>query len=380
MVSLDRSFTGATFNPSTLRLLPVVRAPPARGSLTAHTCLFQKVKSIMKQLLLTLSLCCFTFAVQAQAPIDNPQGALQGANHYTFRVGDIEITSLSDGTVPQDLHTLLHDTTDQKTDALLHDAFLSNPVETSINAFLFRDAGRVVLVDTGAGDFFGPGYGGKLLESLASVHVSPNQITDVLLTHAHDDHMGGLVRNGQLVFPHAIVHLSAPDLAFFLDRSNSARAHYAMSYFDQAYTALKPEQDAGKIVPFHSGEEVVPGVEAVIHPGHTPGSTFYILRSHGQSITFIGDIIHVAAVQAPAPEITIAYDVDPAKAATVRETSFAEFARDRTLVAVPHLPFPGVGHLKANGDGYTWVPILYENRDIGRDATFMDPHKNGDKP
>jgi len=245
---------------------------------------------------------------------------------------------------------------------------------------LFRDAERVVLVDTGAGDFFGPGYGGKLLESLASIHVSPNQVTDVLLTHAHDDHMGGLVHNGQLVFPHAIVHLSAPDLAFFMDRSNSAKAHYAMSYFDRAYTALKPEEDAGKLVTFHSGEEVLPGVEAVIHPGHTPGSTFYILRSHVQTIIFVGDMIHVAAVQAPDPKITIAYDVDPAKAAAVRETAFAEFARDRTLIAVPHLSFPGVGHIKTSGDGFTWVPIPYENRDFSKDATFLDPHKNGDKP
>lgn len=334
----------------------------------------------MKQLLLSFGMCCFAFAGLAQTMIDNPQGALQGADHYTFRVGDIEITSLSDGTVPQDLHVLLHNTTNEKTDALLHDAFLSNPVEASINAFLFRDAGRVVLVDTGSGDFFGLGYGGKLLERLASIHMSPNQITDVLLTHAHDDHMGGLVHNGQLVFPQAIVHLSAPDLAFFLDRSNAEKAHYAISYFDQAYTALKPEQDAGKIVPFHSGEEVVLGVEAVIHPGHTPGSTFYILRSRGQSIIFVGDIIHVAAVQAPDPKITIAYDVDPAKAAAVREASFAEFAKDRTLIAVPHLPFPGVGQVKATGDGYSWFPVLYENRDFSKHTTYMDHHKNGDKP
>jgi glyoxylase-like metal-dependent hydrolase (beta-lactamase superfamily II) len=337
-----------------------------------------KIAPVLKAFLLSLSLSAT--ATLAQSATENPEGALQGADHYTFRVGDIEITSLSDGSVPQDLHVLLHNTTDQKTDALLHVAFLSNPVEASINAFLFQDAGHTVLVDTGAGDFFGPGYGGKLLESLASVHVSPNEITDVLLTHAHDDHMGGLVHNGHLVFPHAIVHLSAPDLAFFLNRSNSAKAHYAMSYFDQAFAALKPEQDAGKIKPFHSGEEIVPGVKAVIHPGHTPGSTFYILRSHGQSITFVGDIVHIAAVQMPDPKITIAYDVDPGKAAEVRQMSFAEFARDRTLIAVPHLPFPGVGHVKANGDGYAWIPILYVNRDTNSKAMFMDPHKNGDKP
>jgi glyoxylase-like metal-dependent hydrolase (beta-lactamase superfamily II) len=344
-------------------------------------CPFQIGSEIqMKTLVFVHGLLCLAVTATAQNSGGNPKGALQGPDHYSFRVGDIEITSLSDGTVPQDLHALLHNTTDAKTDALLHDAFLANPVEASINAFLFHDAGHTVLVDTGSGDFFGPGYGGKLLESLASIHVSPDQITDVLLTHAHDDHMGGLVHNGNLVFPRAIVHLSAPDLAFFMDRSNSAKAHYAMSYFDQAFTALKPELNAGKIVTFHSEEEVLPGVEAVIHPGHTPGSTFYILHSHGESITFTGDIIHVAAVQAPDPEITIAYDVDPAKAALVREEALAQFAKERTLVAVPHLPFPGVGHFRKNGEGYTWVPILYQNRDFRKDQTFMDPHRNGDRP
>ena len=333
-----------------------------------------------KALMLAGSIFCFAAVSSGQSPAANPQGTLQGSDHYTFRVGDIDVTSLSDGTVPQDLHVLLHNTTVVHTDQLLYDTFLSNPTEASINAFFFKTAGKVVLVDTGAGDFFGPGFGGKLLESLASIHVSASDITDVLLTHAHDDHMGGLVHNGQLVFPNAVVHLSAADLAFFLDRSNAAKAHYAMSYFDQAFTALKPEREAGKIRTFQSGEQIIPGVWATVHPGHTPGSTFYELRSHGQSIIFVGDIVHCAAVQLPDPNVTIAYDEDPVKATAVRRDALASFAKDRTLIAVPHLPFPGVGHIKRSGKGYEWVPVLYENRDFASSATFKDPHKNGDKP
>ena len=140
----------------------------------------------METWLLSFGLCCAVLTAQAQDAMPNPKGALQGPDHYTFRVGDIEITSLWDGTVPQDLQTLLTNTTNQKTDTLLHDDFLSNPVEALINAFLFRDAGHTALVDTGSGDYFGPTYGGKLLESLASIHVSPDQITDVLLTHAQE--------------------------------------------------------------------------------------------------------------------------------------------------------------------------------------------------
>jgi glyoxylase-like metal-dependent hydrolase (beta-lactamase superfamily II) len=330
----------------------------------------KKTAPALKAILLTLTLSAAT--VFAQDSAGTLHGPLQGADHYTFRVGDIDVTALSDGTVPQDLHALLRNTTAQKTDALLHDAFLSNPAEVSITAFLFRDAGHTVLVDTGAGELFGPGYGAKLVESLASIQVSPADITDVLITHAHSDHMGGLIHDGQLVFPNAIVHLAAADLNFFLDRSNAEKTKYPVSYFDQAISVFKPEQAADKIKAFSSDGEVLPDVEAVIHPGHTPGSSFYILHSHGQSVTFIGDIVHVAAVQAPDPEITITYDVDPVKAAAVRKVAFAEFAKDRTLIASPHLPFPGVGHLKANGKGYIWMPLVYRNRASGGDEVSSD--------
>jgi glyoxylase-like metal-dependent hydrolase (beta-lactamase superfamily II) len=97
-------------------------------------------------------------------------------------------------------------------------------------------------------------------------------------------------------------------------------------------------------------------------PGHTPGSAFYTVESGGQQIVFVGDIIHVGEVQFPEPAITITYDVDRKQAAQVREAAFATFAHDGTLIAIPHIPFPGVGHIRAAGTGYEWVPIVYGNR------------------
>ena len=316
---------------------------------------------------------------QAQQKLQLPGLAVQGPDHYTFSVGDAQVTTLSDGSVPQDLHVLLRHTTAEKTDELLAHGFLSNPVEASLNAFLIRMGSRRILVDTGAGEFFGKGFGDKLVASLQSVGVEPEQITDVLLTHAHDDHMGGLVHNGKLTFVNATVYLSQADLAFFMDSGNAQRTGYAMSYFDQAATALKPCLAAGKIKTFATNEEIFPGLTAEVHPGHTPGSTFYTLRSHNHELVFAGDIIHVAAVQAPSPEITITYDVDPAKAAAVREEALAYFAAHGTLVAIPHLSFPGVGHFRRAGTGFEWIPVAYANRDPGSDGSFADPHKSGDR-
>lgn len=288
--------------------------------------------------------------------------ALQGADFFRFRLGDITVTALSDGTVPQDLHALLRNTTPQQTDQQLSEAFLQNPVEASINAFLFPLGNRLVLVDTGAGELFGRGNGGKLVESLAAAGYRPEQVTDILLTHIHTDHSGGLVRDGERTFPKAILHAGEPDLAFFLDSRNAAASGYDSKYFYEAIETVKPYVEAGKVASFSGRSEILPGLVAEIHSGHTPGSAFYTLTNGREQITFIGDIIHVAAIQFPHPEVTIVYDVSPAEAAITRSKAFAAFADERTLVAAPHLPFPGIGHLRRAEVGYDWVPVEYGNR------------------
>ncbi|SEN14004.1 MBL fold metallo-hydrolase [Halomonas caseinilytica] len=302
------------------------------------------------------------FATTHLAPNDSPGIVQQGADTYAVMVGDVRVTALSDGTVPQDLHKLLHGITNEKIDAMLARAYLANPVEVSINAFLLEMGNRLVLVDTGVGPLFGPGLGNQLIDSLRAAGVEPEQITDVLLTHVHSDHMGGLTKGGQIIFPNATVHVGKPDVDFFLDRQNAKRTDYDMRYFDQAIQSLKPYIDAGKVAPFDRTTEILPGLTASLHPGHTPGSAFYTLKSQGQTLTFIGDIIHVAAVQLPDPSVTIAYDVNPEMAASTRSKAFLAIAEEGDLVAVPHMSFPGIGHIRKAPEGYDWVPVDYGNR------------------
>lgn len=301
-------------------------------------------------------------AASQTAQSGSPGIALQGADTYRFQIGDVRIAALSDGTVPQDLHELLRGTTNANTDELLSRAYLSNPIEASINAFVLEVGNRVVLVDTGSGELFGPGYGGKLLDSLQEAGFRPEQVTDILVTHVHTDHTGGLVRSGETTFPNAIVHVGKPDVDFFLDRQNAKRTGYDIKYFHEAIKTLKPYLDNGKVQTFDHTTEVLPGITANLHPGHTPGSAFYTLESRGRKIVFVGDIIHVASVQFPDPSITIIYDVDPEKAGKAREDAFARFATEGDLIAAPHLPFPGVGHIRTQRGGYTWVPVNYKNR------------------
>lgn len=292
------------------------------------------------------------------------QGRAQAPGVHHYRVGDFQVTALSDGTVPQDLHALLINTSAAETDSLLKRSFLSNPVEASINAFLVDTGTRLVLVDTGSGSFFGPGNGGKLLGNLKSAGYSPEQIDDILLTHIHTDHSGGLVSAGQLVFPNATIHVGRPDLDLFLDPANSEGVDgYDKKYFEEAVKTVGAYVKAGKVESFTGPTQLFPGVRAIPTPGHTPGHSFYKFESKGQSIEFIGDIVHVASVQFPKPKIAIRYDVSPEKAVAQREKHFATAASERDLVAGAHLPFPGLGHIRAESDGgYVFVPIDYRDR------------------
>jgi len=320
------------------------------------------VKKFALSTLLTGSL---LFYPVMHAAANTPQHVVkQQAGGYNVQVGSVIVTSFTDGSVAQDLHKLLRRTSEQNTDALLAKNAQTNPVEASINVYYFALPGHKVLVDTGSGQLFGPGNGGRLMESLATQGIKPEDITDILLTHAHSDHAGGLVKDGQRVFTNARVFVGKPDIDFFFNEENQKKTGYSQNFFDVARKTLKPYLDAGKVQSFSGTEALLPGITGTVHPGHTPGSAFYTLESKGEKVTFVGDIIHVAAVQFPQPNITIVYDQDQDGAARVRNHAFADFVENRDLIAAPHLPFPGIGYvMKGERSGYAWVPVTYTNRD-----------------
>lgn len=304
-------------------------------------------------------------AAAPAAPASAPP-TTQQAGFYRFSVGGVQVVALSDGSVPQDLHALLTNTTPAQTDRALQRAFLANPVEASINAYLVYAGERLALVDAGAGAFFGPGAGGQLVASLQAAGVEPAQINDVLLTHIHTDHSGGLVdAQGQRVFPNATVHVGKPDLDFFLAPANQQGVRgYDKAYFEQATTALAPYVKAGQVRPFTGAVELVPGIRSRPTPGHTPGHAFFLLQGKGgEALEFIGDILHVQAVQMPRPDVTIVYDVVPHDAKAQRKQQFARLAKERRMVAAAHIPYPGVGYLRDEGKGkYAFVPVDYRYR------------------
>ena len=297
----------------------------------------------------------FSAALKAAAP----QQKTQAPGYYRMMLGDTEITTLSDGTFPMEADKLLTDITPKQLDAALARSNLKGPIETSVDAFLINTGSKLVLVDTGAGVLFGPTVG-KLLGNLKASGYRPEQIDEIYITHMHGDHIGGLLLDGKIAFPNAVVRASQQEADFWLSKSNmDAAPKDRRDAFEAATNMLNPFIAAGKFKPFNGDTELVPGVRAVAAPGHTPGHTLYVVESKGQKLVLWGDLMHVAAVQFPNPAVTIRFDSDSAMAVAQRKKVFADAAAHGDWVAAAHLPFPGIGHLRAAGSGYVFVPINY---------------------
>jgi glyoxylase-like metal-dependent hydrolase (beta-lactamase superfamily II) len=129
--------------------------------------------------------------------------------------------------------------------------------------------------------------------------------------------------------------------------------------YQAAMNMLNPYVSAGKFKPFSGDTELMPGIRAVASPGHTAGHTLYVIESKGQKLVLWGDLMHVAAAQFADPSVTIRFDTDSVMATAQRRKVFADAAEHGYWVAGAHLSFPGIGHLRTTGPGYTFVPANY---------------------
>lgn len=294
-------------------------------------------------------------AAQAAAPF----AKTQAPGFYRMMLGDFEVTALFDGAIDLEPTKLLTNVKAKDVTKLLGQHFEKEPLPTSVNAFLVNTGSKLVLIDTGTGALGGPTLGG-IVNNLKAAGYQPEQVDEIYITHMHFDHVGGLMSGDTMAFPNAIVRADQHDADFWLSQANLDKAPEAMKFFFKgAQSSLNPYVAANKFKAFDGDTELVPGVKAVAAHGHTAGHSIYVVESKGQKLVLWGDLMHVAAVQFPHPEVTIQFDTDSKAAMAERKKAFADAAKQGYLVGVAHLPFPGIGHLRKDGKGYGFVPVDY---------------------
>ena len=277
---------------------------------------------------------------------------------YRMMVGDFEVTVLSDGTVALPMGSLLTNTAPGDVKNAFARSFVKDPVETSVNTFLVNTGTKLVMIDAGAGKLFGPTLG-NLIANMKAAGYQPEQVDEIYITHMHGDHVGGLIGD-KTAFPNAIVRADKRDADYWLSKENMNKAPAdAKDFFEGAMMSINPYAEAGRFKPFSGGTELVPGVRAISTYGHTPGHSIYSVESKGERLVLWGDLMHVAAVQFAKPSVTIKFDTDSKAAMAQRQKAFVDAAAKGYWIGATHLSFPGVGHLRKDGRGYTFVPANY---------------------
>ncbi|MDY6924967.1 MAG: MBL fold metallo-hydrolase [Pseudomonadota bacterium] len=287
---------------------------------------------------------------EAQPPAGEPAAAAAppaavSPDVSAVRIGTLEATALRDGTIKVPVADKMSPWANvAEVAALLTSAGVTDAtVHLPIQPLLVRDGERVVLIDAGAGGQMGTE--GKLLASLRAAGVEPGQVTDVLISHAHGDHVGGLVgADGQLNFPNAVIRMSAPEWA-------AARAGADAAGAGALLAAISP-----KVEPFVPGAQVTPSIKAVPLAGHTPGHSGYEIVSGDDRLLYIGDAMHSSIISVQRPEWTNAWDSDSPKAVATRQDLLERGVTGTRRIYGVHFPFPGVGRFQRVDDGFTWIP------------------------
>jgi glyoxylase-like metal-dependent hydrolase (beta-lactamase superfamily II) len=279
------------------------------------------------------------------------------ARHHAFQLGSFEVTVVSDGALSLPISFVLPDTPPATIDALFTANGLdANRLQSQVNVVVVKAGAETILIDAGAGGDFMAGLG-QFPDGLKAAGVDAEKVTKVIFTHAHADHLWGVIddfdtsryANAQHLMSAAeLDHWRQPDLA-----SRVPEAFQAMA----AGTARRLKLIDDLIKPVKPGDEIAPGMTLIDTSGHTPGHVSVLLASGDERLLIGGDVLTQSTVSFARPDWRWGADMDAPKAAATRRRTLDMLATDRIALLGTHLPWPGVGRVERAGDAYRFVPV-----------------------
>ena len=285
-------------------------------------------------------------------------------SRYALKVGEIDVLIVSDGILPITAPTLATNADPAVRAAWLQDMFL--PPETldwPLNVVVARSGGRTILIDAGLGmdpDLDLP-RAGQLAQRLGAAGIDLASVTDVVLTHMHMDHIGGLLIDGvrDRLRPDLRIHVAAAEAKFW-ESPDFSRVSMPPGFPDALRRAAKRflNEYGNQLRPFAEEYEVAPGVIVRRTGGHTPGHSKVRLASGGDRLTFAGDLVFQVGFDHP--DWHNGFEHDPEEAARIRVSLMRELAATREPLVATHLPFPSICHVAAAGDAFRCVPAVWQ--------------------
>ena len=284
-------------------------------------------------------------------------------SRYALRIGDIDVLVISDGVLPLPTETMSTNADPAARAAWFKDMFLGpDAFDWALNVLLVRSGDKVILVDAGLGGQF-PGFprAGQFPKRLKAAGIDLASITDVVITHMHMDHIGGMLVDEvkHQLRPDVRVHISAIEVAFWESPDFTLTAMPAPVPDVLRATAKEfISIYSSRVQTFDDEFEVAPGVVVKLTGGHTPGHAIVYVTSQGERLTFAGDALFPVAFEHP--EWQNGFEHDPQEAESVRVRLLREAAASGEVFVATHLPFPSIGRVAIDGDAFRWIAGFWD--------------------
>ena len=285
-------------------------------------------------------------------------------SRYALKIGEIDVLVVSDGVLPLPTKMLAHNADPAVRATWLHDMFLpQDAFDWALNAVMVRSGGQTILIDAGLGS--DPNLNlpraGQLIRRLAAAGIDLSAVTDLVLTHLHMDHIGGLLVDGvkEQLRKDLRIHVAAAEVKFW-EKPDFSRTAMPEGFPDALRSTAKQflKEYGSRLKLFDDEHEIAPGVIAHRTGGHTPGHSVVRMASGDDALTFAGDAVF--AVGFEQPDWHNGFEHDPEEAARVRVRLLRQLAATGEMLVATHLPFPSVGRVAADGDAFRWVPVFWD--------------------